>query len=91
MLLWYNYVRLIFCSTYRRNESEASVQQVDSLGDYATIDGAARVTGVPYPTIHKYVYGGKIPAFKLGGKTVLVRISDVRQFARKQSHGDVLH
>lgn len=59
------------------------MQQVESLAGYATIDGAARAVGVTYWTVANYIKSGKVPAFKLSSRAVLVRISDVRRVCKE--------
>lgn len=59
------------------------MQTVDRLGEWATIQGAARVAKVTYWTIDRLIRTGELPAIKLGGKTTLVRITDVKRLTKE--------
>lgn len=58
------------------------MQVVDTLGGWATIAGAARVAKVTYWVVDRYIRTGRLHAIKLGGKTTLVRISDIKRLVK---------
>ncbi len=58
-------------------------EALDRLGEYATIDGAARAAGITYWQLVGYIRRKQVPTVKLGGKTTLVRLSDVERMSKE--------
>jgi excisionase family DNA binding protein len=51
--------------------------QLERIGNYYTIDGAARQLGVTVWTLYGYIKRHNIPTAKLGGKATLVKLTDL--------------
>jgi len=55
------------------------VQKTSVVGDYITVDAAARVKGTTYPSLYKYIKRHDVPHLKLGSN-LLVRLIDLQGY-----------
>jgi excisionase family DNA binding protein len=56
---------------------EKGVKQVTQIGQFYTLDAAAKKLGLSYPQLWRKVRRGDIPTIRIG-KSILVRLEDVR-------------
>jgi len=47
------------------------------IGDYVTLDTAAKKLGLSYPQLWRRVHRGDVPTIRIG-KSILVRVQDVK-------------
>jgi excisionase family DNA binding protein len=52
--------------------------QLERIGDYYTVGGAARQLGVTLWSLYAYIKRHDIPTAKVGGKATLVKLSDLK-------------
>jgi hypothetical protein len=60
-------------------------EQTDRLGQYCTLDGAAKALGVTYYMVVGFIRRKNVPTLKLGGKQTLVRLSDLDGIKEKRA------
>lgn len=60
------------------------MEEIDAIGDYHTIDGAARKLGVTHWAVYGYIRRNKVPTVRLGGKTTLVKLSELEALRRSK-------
>jgi len=60
-----------------RHLTRKRVRQVTQIGQFWTLDAAAKKLGLSYPQLWRRVRRGGIPTIRIG-KSILVRLEDVK-------------
>lgn len=48
--------------------------------DWLSITDTAKYLGLSRPTIHRYIEEGRFPAYRLGYRTVRIRLADIERY-----------